>query len=49
MKLIIMEEIIKELELKIINISEAMRLMHVNTASTLQRRIREYKNKNKKK
>lgn len=39
----VMEEIIKELELKIINESEAMRLMNVNTLSTLQRRIREYK------
>jgi len=41
----VMEEIIKELELKIINEQEAMRLMEVNTLSTMQRRIREYKHR----
>lgn len=39
----IMEEVIKELELKIINVSEAMKIMNVRSKSTMQRRIREYK------
>ena len=41
----VMEEIIKELELKIISEQEAMRLMEVNSIATLNRRIREYKHR----
>lgn len=44
----VLEEVIKELELKIINESEAMYLLKIKTRETLQRKIREYKAQKKK-
>lgn len=39
----LMEEVIKELELNIIDEKEAMNMLNINTRSTLYRKIREYK------
>ena len=42
----VIEEAIKELELKIINEAEAMKLMNIKSKSTLYKRIKEYKENN---
>ena len=44
----VLEEVMKELELKIINETEAMELLNITSKVTLSRKIREYKAKKKK-
>ena len=43
----VMEEVIKELELKIISEQEAMNILNIRTKATLNKKIREYKLKKK--